>query len=145
MALNLSGQYCPALNQLCSSQPSIIHSQLAAWHSQLLLIHLQYGLFICCIYFSSCSFMRCFSQLFNYPTHNLFPKPFKDSSGPLLALSQADFIVLGFFYLQILHLLSVKRWSPVGERWRYIGNSSVYCALLCDLASFATGHTTKVQ
>lgn len=37
----------------------------------------------CCIYFSGCSFIRYFSQLFNCPTHNLYPDPYDVSSDPL--------------------------------------------------------------
>lgn len=93
-------------------------------------------LFICRIYFSSCSFIRSFSQLSNCPTHNLFPKPIDASSGPLQPL--ANLIVCffwGFFLCKILNRLS-RTWCPVGKRWRYIGTS---IELLCIVVRFGIG------
>lgn len=49
-------------------------------------------------------------------------------------------IVYIFFFL--VQIFNRQRWScPVGERWRYVGNHSAHCALLCDLALIVSGHS----
>lgn len=74
--------------------------------------------------------------------------PFIRSSGvntlPVLssALEAATNCLHFFFLVQIFNRQSGKWWScPVGERWRYVGNRSALCALLCDLALIVSGHS----
>lgn len=115
--------------------------------------------------YSSASAQSCFSlirpdlaavschQFTYYRQEKLTSKmpndPFICSSGvntvPVLssALEAATNCLHFFFFLvQIFNRQPGKRRScPVGERWRYVGNHSAHCALLCDLALIVSGHS----
>lgn len=108
------------------------HPQRAAWNILPLRINLEHR-----------PLLRYFFKVLNWQLFSIiqpttfFPKPFNTSSAPLqLSLLQLSLFASLFVFF---NRLSRKWWIPVGERWRYIGNSSAYCAL-CLICLWTNSH-----